>query len=866
MPDKRMVIIDGYSLLFRAFYGTRFLSTSDGRPTNALFGFVSMLFQLLENIKPDSMVVALDAPGKTFRHAEYAEYKGTRRDTPQELISQLDFSRDFINALHIPVLEMTGYEADDIVGTLSRLGEENGYDTYIVTGDLDSLQLVDKCVHVMTTLRGVTDVKIYDEDAVMERYGFGPDRVTDYKALVGDTSDNIPGVPGIGDKTATLLIKEFGTIEQILERIEEVPEKFRKKIVGNEDQMVKSKWLATIIRDVPIEYGFEPYRLSAEQIEDARNMLTSLEFRNPAKKFETIIAPYRADGAQSAPVEVQSVSIEVDYEDRLLDHTELTKWLGDDRFAVMTAQIAAQGSLLDDNEQMAFIAKGSQVRRTTPEAARAAFLSDPGRAIGHDTKMFYRGQSEVDVQPGFDATLAAYVLQTGRSNYALAELAQGYLELDHQPVKPEDQVACLFALEGVMRDRLEREKQTNVLDKIELPLVPILARMEDFGIELNSGTLREFSRDLETEMIASQSQAWQLAGEEFNLLSPKQVGEVLFEKMQIPGGKKTKTGYSTGADILQELEVEHEIASVILHYRELAKLKGTYSDALPKSIGSDGRIHTSFNQAVAVTGRLSSNEPNLQNIPNRTPLGRKIRQAFVAADGFTLGSYDYSQIELRILAHMCRDEALVQAFNDRVDVHTVTAALMYDIDQSAVTKEQRGYAKLLNYAVLYGVTGYGLAAQLGRGFSVEAANGLIKQYNERFPKVKAFTESMVEEARSKGFTVTACGRRRNFPDIHAGNRNTRSYAERQAMNAPIQGTAADMIKLAMIDVHKTMKSSDSRMLLQVHDELVFECADDFKQLKETIRSKMENALPLSVPIEVDFKFGKNWLEMTPDGL
>lgn len=865
MPDKRMVIIDGYSLLFRAFYGTRFLSTSDGRPTNALFGFVSMVFQLLENYKPDAIIVALDAPGKTFRHAEYAEYKGTRRDTPQELISQLDFSRDLINALHIPVIELTGYEADDVVGTLSRLGEENGYDTYIVTGDLDSLQLVDDCVHVMTTQRGVTDVKIYDTAAVIERYGFGPEHVTDYKALVGDTSDNIPGVAGIGDKTATWLIQQFGTIEQMIARMDEIPEKYRKKMVGCEEQMAKSKWLATIIRDVPLDYGFEKYTLNAEQMEEARTMLTSLEFRNPAKKFESVAAPYMVGGESNAPVKVQSVSIAVRYEDRLLNHDEVIKWLGDGRFALMTAQLAAQGSLLEDNEQMAFLAKGAEVRRTTPEIARAIFLADPSRAIGHDTKSFYRG-NVVDVPPGFDATLAAYVLQAGRSNYALTELAQGYLELDHPPAKPEDQVACLFALEGVMRERLERENQTDILDKIELPLVPILASMEDFGIELNSETLHEFSRDLEIELASSQAQAWQLAGTEFNILSPKQVGDILFDKMAIPGGKKTKTGYSTGADVLQELELEHEIASVILHYRELAKLKGTYSDALPKMKGPDGRIHTSYNQAVAVTGRLSSNEPNLQNIPNRTPLGRKIRKAFVAGEGFMLGSYDYSQIELRILAHMCRDEALVQAFSDRVDVHTVTASLMYNIEQSAVTKEQRGYAKLLNYAVLYGVTGYGLAAQLGRGFSVEAANALIKQYNERFPKVKAFTESMVDEARSKGFTVTQCGRRRNFPDIHAGNRNTRSYAERQAMNAPIQGTAADMIKLAMIDVYKSMKGSNSRMLLQVHDELVFECADDFKSHKETIRSKMENALPLSVPIEVDFKFGRNWLEMTPDGI
>lgn len=862
MPDSNLVIIDGYSLLFRAFYGTRFLSTSDGRPTNALYGFVSMLFTLLESYKPHAVMVALDAPGKTFRHAEYAEYKGTRRETPQELISQLEYSRQLIEALNIPVFELTGFEADDIVGTISRLGEENGYATTIVTGDLDSLQLVDACVSVMTTKKGVTDVVVYDPAAVVERYGFGPEFVPDYKALVGDTSDNIPGVPGIGDKSASILIQEFGPIEEIMRRIDEVPEKFRKKIVGNEDQMVKSKWLATINREVPLQYDFARYRMDAAHIQAATAMLTSLEFRAPLRKLEQVMAPYMNGGVPVTMAMPRSSAIEISYDDDVMDFDELSAWVGTARYALLMADVAAQGSLLDENEKLAYVAVSRSVRRADPQAALELFRRDPGQAIGHETKPFFRGTT-VDARPGFDATLAAYVLQTGRSNYALADLAQGFLELDVPPATPQDQVACLYALESVMRERIDAEGQTRVLNDIELPLVPILAQMEDRGIGLDATILQEFSGDLQSEMEKIQIHAYELAGQEFNILSPKQIGEVLFDQMQLPGGKKTKTGWATGAEILQELEVEHEIAGTILQYRELAKLKSTYADSLPRMKGPDGRVHTSFNQAVAATGRLSSNEPNLQNIPIRTELGRKIRKAFVAADGFTLGSFDYSQIELRILAHMCQDPNLVEAFQKRVDVHTVTAALMYGIAETEVTKAQRGYAKLLNYAVLYGVTGFGLAAQLGRGFSVEEANALIKQYNERFPKVKAFTESMVDEARSKGFTSTMCGRRRNFPDIHAGNRTTRAYAERQAMNAPIQGTAADMIKIAMIDVHKTLKGAQSRMLLQVHDELVFECAPDFVQYKKTIQSQMEGAIPMSVPIEVDSKYGDNWMEMTP---
>lgn len=861
MSDKRLVIIDGYSLLFRAFYGTRYLSTSDGKPTNALFGFVGMLFQLFDQIKPDALVVALDAPGKTFRHTEYSEYKGTRRETPQELISQLEGSRAMIEAFNLPVIELTGFEADDVVGTISRLAEENGYKTTIVTGDLDSLQLVDECVTVMTTKRGVTDVVMYDPAAVVERYGFGPEFVPDYKALVGDTSDNIPGVPGIGDKSASILIQEFGGIEQIIERMAEIPEKFRKKLEGNEDRMRRSKWLATIVRDAPLSYNFEPYRIDNQHLSTAREMLNALEFRSQSKKLEQVLGRYLSGPIEA--IEVVSVDLESDLLTESVNFADLMQWVGTQPFGVLPPPPAAQTSLLelDDEPEKAYVAVGRQVRMIPWADAQRLAEERPRQLIAHETKPLYKGKRPPLVPPRFDVTLASYVLQSGRSSFDLQEIAAGYLDVSGA-LKPQDQAVALLHLETAMRARLDLEGQSPVLDTIELPLVPILAEMERIGIALNGDTLREFSGELGVAIDQAQKQAWEIASEEFNLGSPKQIGEVLFEKMALPGGKKTKTGWATGAEILQELEVEHEIAHVVLQYRELTKLKGTYADALPRMIGSDGRIHTTFNQAVAATGRLSSNDPNLQNIPIRTELGRTIRRAFVAAPGFTLGSFDYSQIELRILASMCGDEALVSAFQDRVDVHTVTASLMYDIPSDQVTKDQRRLAKLLNYAVLYGVTGYGLAAQLGRGFGVDHANDLIRQYNERFPRVKAFTEGMVEEARSKGFTTTLRGRRRYFPDIHAGNRQTRAYAERQAMNAPIQGTAADMIKLAMIDVAKMLRGKSTRMLLQVHDELVFECAAEFDALREPVRAAMENALPLEVPVEVDAKFGANWQEMT----
>ncbi|MDI9636617.1 DNA polymerase I [Kamptonema cortianum] len=859
---RKLVIIDGYSLLFRAFYGTRYLSTSDGRPTNALFGFVSMLFTLFEQVKPEAVVVALDAPGKTFRHAEYAEYKGTRREIPAELISQLEASRELINAFNIPVLELTGYEADDIVGTVSRLAEENGYDTTVVTGDLDSLQLVDDSVHIMTTQRGVSEVKIYDIEAVKERYGFGPEHVTDYKALVGDTSDNIPGTPGIGDKSATTLIQEFGSVENILAKLDEVPEKFRKKLEGQEEQITKSKWLATIVRDAPVKYDFAPFKVSGDQIEAARNMLTGFEFRSHSRKLDSIMSAYLDGQAPATHVEVGYEPIQATLLDGVTPLGILEKWVGSNPYSILPPSQPEQASLLEEAElpQEGYVAVGNEVRKAQWDHVLALFQGKPNQLIGFDTKPFYK-QSPTGLQPPlFDVAIAGYVLQSSRSNYDLDEFTRAFLDVA-APSKPEERAVALLRLHPIMQERLEKEDQTKVFQEIELPLIPLLAEMEQIGIKLSSEKLHEFSKQLQVEIEKVQQHVYELAGQDFNIGSPKQIGEVLFEKLQLPGGKKTKTGWATGVEILGELAAEHDIAQEILNYRELTKLKSTYADSLPKMVAADGRIHTTFNQTVAATGRLSSQDPNLQNIPIRTELGRQIRKAFVAEKGFILGSFDYSQIELRILAHMCEDENLVDAFNRRVDVHTVTASLMFGIPDKDVTKEQRRLAKMLNYAVLYGVTGYGLAVQLGTGFGVEEANNLIKQYNERFPKVKAFTEGMVETARSKGFTTTLCGRRRYFPDIHAGNRTTRMYAERQAMNAPIQGTAADMIKLAMLHVRKGLGTSQSRMLLQVHDELVFECADDFEAQRENVRSQMEDALPLTVPVEVDAKFGNNWLEM-----
>jgi len=875
MASKRLVVIDGYALLYRAFFATRYLSTTDGRPTNALHGFASMLFTLLEKVKPDAIVVALDAPGKTFRHAAYDGYKATRRETADELRVQLVGAREFIGALGIPTCEVIGFEADDVVGTISRLAEENGYDTTIVTGDLDSLQLVDECVSVLTPKTGVSETFTYGPAEVVERYGFGPEFIPDYKALKGDTSDNIPGVPGIGDKGAAELIQQFQTIENMLDKFADLPAKFQKKMEGNQEQMRQSKWLATICRTVELEYDFKPFLLTPEQMEAAVKMLESFEFRQHVRRAPMVFGPYLvgarkpASGEESEDEPGETLVVQ----DEALDVTtssvaefgELASFVQERPFSVFFGQpLTARRDLFQDDDRKAYVAIGRDVCEC-PEAVALRLISEaPERAILHDAKLAYRQLPTMATGPRFDTMLAGYILRSERSSYPLRDLVQGYLEVQ-PPTTPQEMAAALYLLEAPMAERIVKEEQDRLLREIELPLIPILSEMENAGISADREQLREFSKSLEITIEQTAQRIFEIAGEKFTIGSPKQLGEVLFDKMKLPGAQKTKTGYATGVEILGEMAATHPIAAEVLSWRELTKLKSTYADSLEKLIQPDGRIHTTYSQAVAATGRLSSNDPNLQNIPIRTELGRGIRKAFHADHGFNLASLDYSQIELRVLAHMCGEKALVEAFTEHVDVHTVTAQQMFGLGEGGATKEQRRMAKMLNYAVLYGVSEFGLAQQLGGGFSIQEAKALITQYNERFPSVRDFTKSIVVEAKSKGFTTTLYGRRRYFPDIHAPKIMERRYAERQAVNAPIQGTAADMLKLAMLSARQVLAGKATRMLLNVHDELVFEVRQGDEGVIEPLRQAMENALPLNVPVEVDAKVGYDWNDMTVVG-
>ena len=822
-----------------------------------------MLFSIIEKQNPVSIVIALDAPGKTFRHTEFAEYKGTRKETAPELIVQLDGARHLIASLGLPTFELTGYEADDIVGTISRQAEEHGYCTTVVTGDLDALQLVDDYVCVLTPKMGMTDTMTYDRQAVIDRYGFGPEYVPDFKALKGDTSDNIPGVPGIGDKGAAELINAFGTIETMIEKFAELPAKYQKRIDGNQPQMVKSKWLATIDRNVPVAFDFKPLSLTPQQFAEAKDFLEKFEFRQHVRNFARVLGPY-LEGSELA---IDAPRATIEHEKLNFTQKEVSSYMilqsavAHKPYGIYFAAAKSADDLFDEPVKSAFIAVESVVFVTSEENGLRLLRTQPEGAITHDSKSLYRKVGETSVPFRFDSLLAGYVLQSGRANYALSDLVQGYTDFAGSD-DPATLAASLLPLERAMCERLEKEGQTKVLFEVEIPLAPVLARMESIGIATNRQQLKEFSKQLEIAIEQSTTKIYEMAGQSFTIGSPKQLGEILFEKLGIPGAQKTKTGYATGAEILVQIAPSYEIAGEVLNWRELSKLKSTYTDALERLIAPDGRIHTTYNQTVAATGRLSSNDPNLQNIPVRTELGRGIRRAFEASEGFSLASFDYSQIELRVLADMCKEPALKTAFETHQDVHSATAKIMFHLDKDEPTKEQRRLAKLLNYAVLYGVTDFGLANQLGAGFSRSDAKELISLYNERFPTVKEFTKEVIVEARSKGYTTTLLGRRRYFPDIHASRIQDRQYAERQAMNAPIQGTAADMIKVAMLNVKDLLKGTQTRMLLNVHDELVFELKDEEHDLVAPIRNLMETALPLSVPIEVDAKIGPDWNTMT----
>lgn len=885
MPDqdKTCVLIDANSLLYRAFFAIPHLSTSDGQPTNALFGFAGMLLKIIEQHKPSFCIAAFDAPVKTFRHEEYAEYKGTRKPTPDELKAQGAPARELAASLGILVLEEPGFEADDVVGACAVRAAAEGYQVIIFTGDMDELQLVNDQVSVASTSKGVSELVLYTPEKVHERYGLSPAQLVDYKALKGDTSDNIPGVPGIGDKTASKLISEFGSIDSLLENLDTLPEgRIKKSIAENREQLLMSRRLATIVTDIPLDLDFDALKNRKRAPGEAESLFRRLQFENLTRRMVAILpaetdTPQAAGDTRSFP-EVKLVTTASDWANLLasieqapafalslqLEGQEVTGAgfsLGQDAWSV------AAGA--DAGGQQSLLVEDGDFRISCYELANL-FLKHQRKLVCHDHKRasLALGLGQKAGMPAHDTMLEAFLLQPGRGAYPENWLASRYLDMEMPAQATPGQAAAYRAWIAansapILLSGIQREELQSVYRDIELPLSPVLASMQDYGVRLDVDYLADFSQRLTRDIADLEMRIYAIAGEEFTIGSPKQLGEILFNRLGLPSGKKTKTGYSTSAEVLEWLAPDYEIASLVLEWREESKLKSTYADALPKLVNSStGRLHTTFNQTGAATGRLSSSDPNLQNIPIKTELGRMIRAAFVSGEGKTLLSADYSQIELRLLAHLSEDEELVRCFREEEDIHTRTASALFGIPVAEVSSEQRRRGKTINFSVIYGKTDFGLSKELGIG--VAEAREYIDTYFRQYPGVKVLTEKILEQARQSGYVSTIFGRKRWVPDLSARDHNIRSNAERAAFNAPLQGSAADIIKLAMISLDRKLDGFPARMLLQVHDELVFEADEGAESdLAELVRQEMEGVCDLRVPLVADVKYGKNWRDMQP---
>lgn len=894
----KLVLIDGHSLLYRAFYATRPLSTTDGRPTNAIYGFAGMLWQILEDESPDAIVVAFDTAAPTFRHEEFTDYKAHRPETAESFYVQVPTARELVEAMGIPVIALEGYEADDVLGTLAQRAREQGYQVLIVTGDQDALQLVDEGASVLMPQKGMGQTVRYDEQAVRERFGLEPSQLPDFKALKGDPSDNIPGVPGVGDKKAAALLKQFGTVENLLERLHEVEDpKLRATLEQYREQIPQYKRLATIVRDAPVPATPPRWQPTPDHFARLQQVLESLEFRSFLRRLPELRAKWLKVETPTLPLETPaevrtvgvkwSVARTEDEVRRVVQRCLQTPKVGVRALVqgthVMELQVTGVAIALS-REEGVYVPGGMPAASLFDEGANGLvgllapfWESEAVAKAGYNVKPLQASLIRSGVQPRqfvFDAMLAGYVLQSGRSSYPLPDLVQDYLG-EKLPVEDTtgerglaaytcaEATACL-RLEQVMNQQVAAIGCAEVLHRMEMPLSEVLARMELAGVAVDVEYLHRLSDMLEGLLRTKEDEIYTLAGEPFNISSPKQLGQILFEKLKLPAGKKTRTGaYSTDAEVLEQLAVEHPICRSILEYRELSKLKSTYADVLPRLVHpSTGRIHTSFNQTVAATGRLSSSEPNLQNIPIRSEVGRQIRRAFVAAPGNKLLAADYSQIELRLLAHVSGDERLLQAFAEDRDIHSATAMLLFGVSADGVTAELRRKAKTVNFAVLYGMSDYGLSQELG--MPVQEARAFIENYFRQLPGVRRYIDQTLNFARQHGFVTTLYGRRRYVPEINHANRNVRQAAERAAINSPLQGTAADIIKLAMIELDRRLRREGwkAQMVLQVHDELVLDAPpEEIPALANLVRECMSGVASLRVPLKVDVEAGDNWAEM-----
>ena len=847
----KLMILDGNSIINRTFYGIRLLNAPDGTPVNAVYGFLTVLHKLLEDQKPEALCVAFDLKGPTFRHEQFELYKAQRKPMPDELGVQIPLMKEILDAAGVKRLELAGYEADDLIGTVGRICEEGGDECLIVTGDRDSFQLISSATHVLhvKSRMGKTETTNYTPEVFFEEYGFTPEKIVDLKALMGDASDNIPGVKGVGEKTAMDLIQRFGTIRNIYENLDtmDVKDSVKNKLHDGKSDAEMSYQLATIDVHAPIEF-IPRDCVFAGSFNGAYALFQKFGFRSlidkwgltpdesaPAAAASKALPGTEIHGANELQRLIETVKsakhIAVVLLDEGLDSIELC-----DGGAVYTVRWANAGDGYNDFLQALF----------APEVKK----------ISHNVKDLLGLLMGEHIDAGgfvFDTALGAYLLDPTESGYLLPRISQKYLGEEKQGAE------AVFALYPVLQKRLEDENMTALMETIELPLCAVLADMEQTGFLVDRQALHDYGQELSVGIDALQKDIYALAGEEFNINSPKQLGEVLFEKLMLPAGKKTKSGWSTSADTLEKLRGKHEIIDKILEFRQLSKLKSTYADGLSKVIGPDGRIHTSFQMTVTATGRLSSTEPNLQNIPVRTELGAEIRKMFVAPRGSVLVDADYSQIELRLLAHISGDKTMQKAFEDGEDIHAVTASQVFGVPLNEVTTLQRSRAKAVNFGIVYGISAFSLAHNIG--VYQNEAKEYIDTYLEKYNGVRTYMKDVVAQAKKDGYVTTLFGRRRPLPELKSANYNMRSFGERVALNTPIQGTAADVIKLAMVHVWQRLKAEhlQAKLISQVHDELIVECPKaEAEAVRAILTEEMENVVHYSVPLTADAKTGKSW--------
>ena len=878
--NKTLVIIDGNSIINRAFYALPEMSNKEGLKTNAIYGFTNMLLKIIDTYNPTHISVAFDRKAPTFRHIEFKEYKAGRKKMPDELREQFEPLKDLLDKFNIHRLEIDGYEADDIIGTVSKIAEDNGFKVYIVTGDKDAIQLASNKTTTLITKKGVGEVEEYDYDSVIEKYEMTPTQFIDLKGLMGDKSDNIPGVPGIGEKTGIKLIKEFSSIEGIFDNIDSIKGSTKKKLEENKELAIMSKKLATIIRDVPVEFNLEELEYGNYNTKDILDVFKYLGFTSLIPRIGNL--DESEDIVNEANVEISKLEDIDEFINKVKENNEL-----------IIKTVTREGNILDKRIKYIFLSVDGKkiyyVEENSIHKLEYIFTSNEIKKLGYNLKDDYIALKPYGIKLEniyFDITIAEYLIDSMSStSYECSAIAMKYLtkkvktkeELLGKGVKAKKYQDLSFeelsshisqiidtvkSVMPIMEENLKESNMDGLLYHVEMPLVEVLADMEYEGVKVDKEKLNELGSQFKEIIKKLESEIYKISGEEFNINSPKQLGVILFEKLGLPVIKKTKTGYSTNAEVLDKLKDQSPIIDKIIEYRQIVKLNSTYVEGLLSIINPiDGRIHSSFNQTITTTGRISSTEPNLQNIPVKLEMGRNIRKVFISDKGCKLVDADYSQVELRVLAHMSQDETMIDAFKHNEDIHTKTASQVFNVSMDEVTSKQRSDAKAVNFGIVYGKSDFGLSEDLN--IPVKQAKEYIENYFNKYNKIKEFMDNIIEDASSNGYVTTILNRRRYIPEIKSSNFMLRNAGKRAAMNAPIQGSAADIIKIAMINVYKKLEENNlkSKLILQVHDELIVEAVDsEIDIVKKIVKDDMENAVCLDVNLDVDLNIGDSWYD------